>query len=187
MSEETRSKNLGQIFKEGLLLMNYPYSSLIFEAQRANQELARLFQAQPDRCATSLSQSNIGRASAKNDPQGTANRPRISPELWPPRDILSGPRTNTRFPSGTYWMREDMGILSFTLTLVLLSTVAAAQTDRPMLWLLAGPAPLAVGFAAVAFLRRRFNLCAYLRGLRHRGWQRGDRSAHRGSCQCQCQ
>ncbi len=159
---------LGQILKK-LSLMNYPYSSLIFEAQRANQELARLFQAQPDRSAASLSQSTSEPASAKNDPPGAANRPRVSPEVWLPRDMLCGLRKNTRFPSGTYWMREDMGILGFTWTLVLLGTVAAAQTDHPILWLLAGPAPLVVVLAAVAFLRRRFNLCAYLRSLWNRG------------------
>ena len=158
----------GRILKM-LSLMNYPYSSLIFEAQRANQELARLFQAQPDKRAASLSQTNSERASAKNDPPGAANRPRLSPEVWPPRDMLCRIRTNTRFPSGTYWMREDMGILGFTWTLVLLGTVAAAQTDRPILWLLAGPAPLVVVLATVALLRRRFNLCAYLRSRWNRG------------------
>lgn len=51
-------------------------------------------------------------------------------------------------------MREDMGVFGFAWTLLLVGTVAAAETDRPVLWLLVGPVPFVVGFAVVAFLRK---------------------------------
>jgi hypothetical protein len=179
MSEGNSINEIGQIFTKTFLLMNYPYSSFILEAQRAKQRLARVFQARPARHAVNLSLTNVERAPARNDQLDAANRPRVSPEI-------SRPRVG---PNGSYWRREDMGALSFTLTLLLLGTVAAAQTDQPGLWLLVGPAPLAVGLAAVAFLRRRFNLLTYLRGLRARSGQSRERPtrvvAHRGSCQCQ--
>ena len=58
-----------------------------------------------------------------------------------------------------------MGALSFAWTLTLLATFATTQSDQPARWLLVGAAPLAIGFAAAALLRRRFNLRGYLRDL----------------------
>jgi hypothetical protein len=53
-------------------------------------------------------------------------------------------------------MREDMGVPGFAWTLLLLGTVAAAETDQPVLWLLVGPVPFLAGFVLVVFLRQRF-------------------------------
>lgn len=128
MSEGTSINEIRQIFTKPFLIMNYPYSSYLLDAQRAKQQIARAFQ-----------------------PEG-----------------LFAPGTNRASPKRPYWMREDMGALGFTWTLMLLATFAATQTDQPALWLLIGPAPLAIGFAATALLRRRFNLCSYLRTLRQR-------------------
>jgi hypothetical protein len=89
------------------------------------------------------------------------------------------PGANRAFARRLYWMRGDMSAASFTWTLVLLATLAASQSDQPAFWLSVGPAPLAVGFAAAALLRRRFNLCSYLRVLRPQRFL--------GRCQCHCQ
>jgi hypothetical protein len=59
-----------------------------------------------------------------------------------------------------------MSAFSFTLTLLLSSTIAAANADRPLYWLLIGPAPLAIGLVAGVFLRRRFPLHRFLLALR---------------------
>ena len=59
-----------------------------------------------------------------------------------------------------------MSAFSFTLTLLLSSTIAAANTDQPLFWLLIGPAPLAIGLAATVFFRQRFPLRRYLLALR---------------------
>lgn len=61
---------------------------------------------------------------------------------------------------------RDMSAFSFTLTLLLSSTIAAANADRPLFWLLIGPAPLAIGLVAAVFLRRRFLLHRCLLALR---------------------
>jgi hypothetical protein len=61
---------------------------------------------------------------------------------------------------------RDMSAFSFTLTLLLSSTIAAANADRPLFWLLIGPAPLAIGLVAAVFLRRRFPLHRCLLALR---------------------
>jgi hypothetical protein len=50
-----------------------------------------------------------------------------------------------------------MTTFTFTLTLLLLSTIGAAQTDNPMFWLLIGPAPFAVVFTGLVFLPQGFS------------------------------
>lgn len=44
---------------------------------------------------------------------------------------------------------------SFVLTLLLITTVAAATADHPAFWLLLGPAPLAALTGAVVFMRSK--------------------------------
>jgi hypothetical protein len=48
-----------------------------------------------------------------------------------------------------------MSGFSFVLTLLLITTVAAATADHPAFWLLLGPAPLAALTGAVAFMRSK--------------------------------
>jgi hypothetical protein len=156
--------------------MNFPYSSLIVEAESAKQQLTRVFQTEAGGQISSRYQP--GKLSTgKTDGNEAANR---SKEPFNPlrlRHIHLNPWKNTRSSKGLYWMREDMGALSFAWTLVLISAAAAIQTDQPVLWLLIGPAPLAVGVVAAGFLRRRFDLCAVLRGFR---------GSYQCQCQCQC-
>jgi hypothetical protein len=68
--------------------------------------------------------------------------------------VSDDPRRNT---TSLKWSnRNDMSTFSFSLTLLLLGTVGAAQTDNPMFWLLIGPAPLSVVFTGIVFFRQGF-------------------------------
>ena len=135
--------------------MNFPYSSLIVEAESAKQQLIRLFQTGVAGHISSLSQTGSNkRSSVKND----CDRPRESVNFFRLPDIHLNPWKDSKSSRGLYWMREDMSALSFAWTLVLLSAVAATQTDQPVLWLLIAPAPLALGVLLAGFLRRRFDL-----------------------------
>jgi hypothetical protein len=151
--------------------MNFPYSSLIMEADNAKQQLTKVFQTEA--CGQISRQNEIKRSSGENEWNEAATRPKESFHFFRLGDVRLYPWKKTRSSKGLYWMREDMGALSFAWTLVLLSALAATQTDQPVLWLLIGPAPLALGVVAAGFLRRRFDLCAILRGFR-------------GTYQCQC-
>ena len=167
--------------------MNYPYSSLIFETQRAKQQLAGAFSIVPDRCVASISQPDLRPAQPENDRPGIGNRSKVSRGDARLFDRLGARGGVLRFPNSTYWMREDMRPLSFTFTLVLLGTWAAMQTEQPLFWLLAGPLPLAVGYAGVRLTRRKCHLGAWLRGFRNRVSQRRETLPDLPSCQCQCQ
>jgi hypothetical protein len=83
---------------------------------------------------------------------------------------------------------RDMSAFSFTLTLLLSSTIAAANTDQPLFWLLIGPAPLAVDLAVTIFLRQRFHLDACLLALRKWNVQteNRDRAIGEVSLGCTC-
>jgi hypothetical protein len=135
--------------------MNFPYSSLIVEAESAKLQLTQAFQTEAGGQISNLFQNGIKQSSGKNDWNAAANGLKESFDCL--RAVQFNPWKNKRSSKGLYWMREDMGVLSFAWTLVLLSAVAAMQTDQPVLWLLIGSAPLVVGVAAAGFLRRRFD------------------------------
>ena len=144
----------GEIFTI-TFLMNYPYSSLVLEAQKAKRELSRAFPSSSNQgVSRSVSAEIKGRTTEAARPV-TVRSPRTVSRIFLLSSLLNHPRKRVRFPNGFYWMREDMGAVSFILTLVLLGSAAAAQTDQPAFWLLVGPAPLAAGFLAVSFFRRR--------------------------------
>jgi hypothetical protein len=50
-----------------------------------------------------------------------------------------------------------MSTFSFTLTLLVLGTIGAAQIDNPIFWLLIGPAQFAVVFTGLVFFRQGFS------------------------------
>ena len=60
-----------------------------------------------------------------------------------------------------------MSTFSFTLTLLLLGTIGAAQSDNPVFWLLIGPAPFAVMFTGLVFLRQQFSPKRMGKPVRH--------------------
>ena len=62
---------------------------------------------------------------------------------------------NSAVKTGSSWTAKDVSAFTVTLMLVLLGTVFAANTNQPVFWLLLGPAPLAVGFTLITFLRER--------------------------------
>jgi hypothetical protein len=132
--------------------MSYPYSSLHLEADRAQRRLTQAFR---DQRAKSLPPASID--GTVKEQEEAANRPQLSRQ----RDVLLDLRPNTAYPNTPNSARSDMSATSFTLTLLLFATIAAAHTDQPAFWLLIGPAPLAVGFAVIALFRRRFDLPAF--------------------------
>ena len=50
---------------------------------------------------------------------------------------------------------RDISGFGLLLILMLLCEVAAAQTDKPVFWLLIGPTPVALAFAVVRLLQYR--------------------------------
>jgi hypothetical protein len=65
-------------------------------------------------------------------------------------------RTRTAIPTiESGQTQRDLTVSSFMLALVLVGVVVAAHTDRPVFWLLVGPAPFAVLHTIRTLLRKR--------------------------------
>src|SRR5215475_6754021 len=79
---------------------------------------------------------------------------RFSQELKSLGGVSDDPRRNTTSLKWSNRGRNDVSTFTFTLTLLFLSTIGAAQTENPMFWLLIGPAPFAVVFAGLVFFRQ---------------------------------
>jgi hypothetical protein len=133
--------------------MSYPYTSFNLDAKLAKQRLVQSFQSGPDRHADSLSPPITKTASVGNDQKEAAKRPSLSQELS--RLGLRELPKNGTAPKRSDWTKRDMSAVSFSVTLLLLSTIAAANTNHPVFWLLIGPAPLAAGFTLLMFFRVR--------------------------------
>jgi hypothetical protein len=143
--------------------MNHPYTSLHMEARQAKQRLIQVLQ---DRRGESLVE--IEYVPVANQQKRATDRPSLSlsRELTRQCKVLSNLRKTERFAKESDWSGRDMSSFSFTLTLLLSGTIAAANADQPLFWLLIGPTPLAIGLAAAVVLRARFDLPACLLALR---------------------
>ena len=145
--------------------MNHPYTSLHMEARQAKQRLIQVLQ---DRRGESLVE--IEYVPVANQQKRATDRPSLSlsRELTRQCKVLSNLRKTERSAKESDWSGRDMSSFSFTLTLLLSGTIAAANADQPLFWLLIGPTPLAIGLAAAVFLRPRFDFPACLVALRKR-------------------
>ena len=132
--------------------MNYPYDLLYLDVQAAKQGLTRSLQE-----GLSPLGDNPFPATANNVPVAKG-QPRIakrsapSTEFTRSRRALNNPATPLKRSGLT---GNDMSTFSFSLTLLLLGTIAAADTNHPVFWLLVGPAPLVAGFTILMFFRKR--------------------------------
>jgi hypothetical protein len=97
-------------------------------------------------------------------------------DLACPRHLLRDAKRNLTAETRSSWTRNDLSAYGITLTLVLLGTIAAAQTSYPVFWLLIGPGPLAVGFTVRAFLRQGFRRQRTFRSVRERNSHRSGQS-----------
>jgi hypothetical protein len=137
--------------------MNYPYDLLYQDFQRARKGLARSFKSGPGPQADTLLPAIGHSAPVANGQQQNAKRPTLSQEFKGSRGGLNDPATNPTRPKRSGWTGNDMSASSFSLTLLLLVTIAAADTNHPVFWLAIGPAPLVAGFTILTFFRKRFN------------------------------
>jgi len=137
--------------------MNYPYDLLYQDFQGARQGLAQSFQSGPEPQVDTLLPAIGESAPVANGQQQTAKQPTLPPEFKGSRGGLNNPATNPTRPKRSDWTGNDMSSFSFSLTLLLLVTIAAADSKHPVFWLSIGPAPLVAGYTILTFLRKRFS------------------------------
>jgi hypothetical protein len=136
------------------MIMDDQYPKLVVESQLARRRLAQAFESGADseikrqflpvsdRTLVTVAQKNHCKVEASiGDPV------RSTTSFVHSRDG----ETFAKQP-GT---KRDINGLSFVLILLLLSEITASQTDNIVFWLLIGPTPLALAFAANRLLRYR--------------------------------
>jgi hypothetical protein len=132
--------------------MNDQYSRLLLDLQLVKRRFAQIFEVAPDANGDSLTSPTVGGAPVATGQDGAVKRQTPAQYSRRSRNIFRDlSRKQSRRSDRT---NRDMSTFSFTLTLQLLGTIAAAHTDHPVFWLLVGPMPLAVVFTLVTFIRQ---------------------------------
>jgi hypothetical protein len=132
--------------------MNYPYDLLYLDIQRAKQGITRSLESGVGRLVDAPFPATANNVPVANRQPRTAKRPNQSTEFTCSRRGLSNPATP---PKRSGLTGNDMSAFSFSLTLLLLGTIAAADTNHPVFWLSIGPAPLVAVFTMLTLFRKR--------------------------------
>jgi hypothetical protein len=129
--------------------------SLLLEGYAAKRKLSQLFQSEGLGQANHLSTAIVTRDSIP------AVQTDIEQNSKPFREVcrehgLVCSRTPTALPARQPGqMKRDLTVSGFVFMLVLVGAILAANTERPVFWLLIGPAPVAVLHTIGTFLRQR--------------------------------
>jgi hypothetical protein len=130
------------------------YVSFLLEASAAKRRVGQLFESEmlgrADHLSTAIISCDSNHAIRTNEKQ---NNKAFREQLRAHRLVRD--RISTvlaiRQPSQ---VKRDLTMSSFVLVLVLVGVLLAASTDRPVFWLLIGPAPLAALHTLRTFLRQ---------------------------------
>jgi hypothetical protein len=121
--------------------VNYPHDSFHLQYACAKKDLTQVFQVE-----TNVPTDGLPLRECRS----------TSRVLRSAKDAQTKSAADSYKEKETVWTGKDMSAFSIVLMLLLLGIFAAAHTDRPVFWLLVGPAPLAVGFTLTTFLRQGF-------------------------------
>jgi hypothetical protein len=131
-------------------MMNYV--SFLLEVSAAKRRVAQLFESETTGRAGHLSTAIVAYESSCAARTDTKQNSKTFLEwLCAHRFVRDRIKTPTR-QSGQ--IKRDLTVSSFMLALVSVGVLLAAYTDRPIFWLLIGPAPLAVLHTLRTFLRQ---------------------------------
>jgi hypothetical protein len=132
--------------------MSSALPEIFLNGQLAKRRLEEVFDMTDSGCQAPPMTTSVQVASDENE---SGKRQRPARDLARSRDVFSNPTIKGTRPKRSNRTSSDMTTSCFTLTLLLIATIAAAYTDRPAFWLLMGPVPLAAGFAMAACFQQR--------------------------------
>jgi len=143
------------MFRKALLRNEKMNVSLLLQGYEAKRRLSQLFQSE------GLGQANHPSTASVTRDSIPAVQTDIEQNSKPFREIcrehgLVRSRTPTALPTRQWGqMKRDLTVSGFVFMLVLVGAILAANTERPVFWLLIGPAPVAVLHTIRTFLRPR--------------------------------
>ncbi len=128
------------------------YVSHLLETDTAKRRLARLFESE-----TLGASESTAIAARERNPSSPENRTKEG-DTFPERRRTHRPvgdRTRTTTPMiGSGQIKKELTVSSFVFSLVLAGAILAAHTDKPIFWLLIGPAPVAILHTTMTLLRQ---------------------------------
>jgi hypothetical protein len=138
------------------MTMDDQYPKLVVESQLARRRLAQAFEPGADseieRQFLRVSDRTLATVAQKNRYKEEAS---IGDPVQRSTMSFVHSRSGGTFARQPGTTKRDINGFSFILILLLLSEITASQTDNPVFWLLVGPTPLALAFAANRLLRYR--------------------------------
>jgi hypothetical protein len=138
------------------MTMDDQYPKLVVESQLARRRLAQAFEPGADseieRQFLRVSDRTLATVAQKNHYKEEAS---IGDPVQRSTMSFVHSRSGGTFARQHGTTKRDINGFSFILILILLSEITASQTDNPLFWLLVGPTPLALAFAANRLLRYR--------------------------------
>ena len=133
-------------------MMNYV--SFLLEVSAAKRRVAQLFESETTGRAGHLSTAIVAYESSCAARTDTKQNSKTFLE-WLCAHRLVRDRIQAAIPTRqSGQIKRDLTVSSFMLALVSVGVLLAAYTDRPIFWLLIGPAPLAVLHTLRTFLRQ---------------------------------
>jgi hypothetical protein len=138
------------------MTMDDQYPKLVVESQLARRRLAQAFEPGADskieRQFLRVSDRTLATVAQKNHYKEEAS---IGDPVQRSTMSFVHSRSGGTFARQPGTTKRDINGFSFILILILLSEISASQTDNPVFWLLVGPTPLALAFAAHRLFRYR--------------------------------
>ena len=129
--------------------------SLLLQGYAAKRKLAQLFQAEGPAQANHPSTTIVTRDSGPAVRTDIKQNSRLLRETCREDGVVRPRATAAKQTRQPEQIKRDLTVSGFVFTLVLAGAILAAYTDRPVFWLLIGPAPVAVLHTIKTFLRQR--------------------------------
>jgi hypothetical protein len=130
------------------------YVSLLWQCYAAKRELLELFQLEGFGPASQPSSANGTHESIPVARTGIKQTNRLFREKRGRHEVVPDRTLTVIGTSQPGEVKRDLTVSGFFFALVLVGVILAAYTDRPVFWLLMGPAPLAVLHTIRTFLRQ---------------------------------
>jgi len=122
--------------------MNYPYPRFFLDVELAKKRLSQVWAPAREAAHDSVPPPAARSAPARNEQRKPPTYQRTTQEVTQSCNAHRHLTGNQGSPTRSERSSDDMTPFCFNLTLVLIGTIAAAHTDNPVFWLLAGPRPV---------------------------------------------
>jgi len=125
---------------------------LLLQGYAAKRELVQLFQPEGLGLANQPRTATVVDESIPAIQPGIRQTSRLIREIRRTHGLVGKGTPTVLLTSQRGEMKRDLTVSGFVFTLVLVGVILAAHTDRPVFWLLIGPAPVAVLHTIRTFL-----------------------------------